>query len=247
MDISAEKLDLEGSGLGVRRVDHAVLDILRMSPGLGVPELIQQLGVTATAVRQRLDRLVDMKLVERRKQSVGRGRPSFNHYLTPMGWREVGATYADLAMAMWQELNLIPDENVKNTFLKSVADRMGKVYSEQIPDGSFKQKLDSLVQLLAERKIPVKLDVDGNLPVLEVQACPYPDLTGMPHDRNLCELEKQVISEALGEVMELSRCRLDGHNCCQFRPKGNSETEKAAAEIRQDKIDEEGSGPVSMS
>jgi predicted ArsR family transcriptional regulator len=94
---------------------------------------------------------------------------------------------------------------------------MGKSISEQIPKGSFKAKLDALVHLLRERKIPASVGDQQALPVLEVHACPYPDLASGDGDRTLCELEAEVFSEALGVAVELSQCRLDGHGCCQFR------------------------------
>ncbi len=219
MDIPIHSNEIEQFGSGIRPVDQKVLELLRREPGLTVPELIDRLQVTATAVRQRLDRLVDMRMIERRKQSVGRGRPTFKHYLSPLGWREVGATYTDLATAMWQEIGQIEDPVIRENFLKSISQRMGKAYGDQIPEGPLRERIESLVQLLSDRKIPATLDESGNLPTLEVHACPYPQLADGEESRSLCELEKRVLTEALGEVMELSRCRLDGHDCCQFRPK----------------------------
>ena len=32
----------------------------------------------------------------------------------------------------------------------------------------------------------------------------------------MCRLEEQMISEALGQPVHLSSCRLDGDACCQF-------------------------------
>ena len=228
-DVWAEVSSAEVPGMqdelggGVRPIDHAVLDLLRRHPGMTVPALISRLSVTATAVRQRLDRLVEMKLVERRKQTVGRGRPSFLHFLTSLGWREVGATYADLALAMWREVKDLPDGEFKERFFKSVSGRLGRVYEEQLPAGPLAQRMESLVGLLMERKIAAKFDHHESLPVLEVQACPYPELADGSNDRRMCELEKEVLTAALGHGMELSQCRLDGHACCQFRPTAESD------------------------
>ncbi len=223
MDISIDASEFESSGSGIRPVDQKVLELLRRDPGMGVPELIEKLRVTATAVRQRLDRLVDMRMIERRKHSVGRGRPTFKHYLTPMGWREVGASHTDLAAAMWQEIGQIPDEKVREAFLKNVSQRMGRIYGDQIPDGPLRERLESLVQLLNDRRILASIEGGDNLPLLEVHSCPYPQLANGEVNRDLCELEKRVLTEALGEAMELSRCRLDGHDCCQFRPVSNEQ------------------------
>lgn len=223
MDIASDHLEQETGSFAIRPIDRAVLEMLRREPGLSIPQLIERFHVTATAVRQRVDRLVEFRLIERRKVSVGRGRPSFQHFLTPLGWREVGATYADLAMAMWQEVSQLPNSLAKEKFLERVSQRMGKAYGDEIPPGPLRERMDALVRLLADRKIPARVEEEGLLPILEVHTCPYPDLNQGGPDRQMCELEKRVITEALGEVVELSRCRLDGHHCCQFRPTGIEE------------------------
>lgn len=216
------KLD-EVSGGVVRPVDHVVLDLLRRDPGLTVPELMDRLAVTATAVRQRLDRLVEMRLVERKKQSLGRGRPSFRHYLTTMGWREVGATYADLALAMWREIQSLPSGEFKTHFLKNVANRMGQTFRESLPTGDLESKMECMVSLLADRKVLASLDLQQSLPVLEMHVCPYPELADGEQDRSMCNFEKEIFGTALGKELQLSKCRLDGHSCCQFRPNDESQ------------------------
>ncbi len=214
----ASNLEEDFTQNGVRPVDQAVLDLLRRERGMTVTEMIDRLDVTATAVRQRLDRLVEMGLVERRKETAGRGRPTFRYLLSPAGWREVGATYADLAMAMWREVHDLPESEIKGVLLQRVTKRMGQAYQDEIPNGTLTERMASMVKVLGERKIPARLDQLGNLPVLEVQACPYPGLVTGEHDRSVCELEQQVLTAAMGQDMELSQCRLDGHHSCQFRP-----------------------------
>ena len=49
-----------------RPVDQLVLDLLRRHEGLTVVDLTEKLEVTATAVRQRLDRLENAGYVEKR-------------------------------------------------------------------------------------------------------------------------------------------------------------------------------------
>ncbi len=210
--------DSSNNSVGIRPVDQVVLDSLRKQPGLTVTDLIDLLEVTATAVRQRLDRLEEMGLIERRKQTASRGRPTFKYFLSHAGWREVGATYADLAMAMWRELSDYPDQNVKRSVLDRVTKRMGKAYHSEITGSTLVERMDAAAKLLLERKIPAKVGIEDGMPVLEVQACPYPGLVSMEHDRAVCELERQVLSEALGQPIELCSCRLDGHQTCQFKP-----------------------------
>ena len=84
--------------------DKAVLDLLRKRESATVSELAEAMGVTATAVRQRLTRLLEQGMIHRQASSEGRGRPSHHYSLTDKGQRETGSNFADLAMA---HLNVI--------------------------------------------------------------------------------------------------------------------------------------------
>jgi predicted ArsR family transcriptional regulator len=211
----------------VRAVDQVLIDSLRQHEGLSVTELMEQLGVTATAVRQRIERLIESGLIVRRKQSVGRGRPTFRYFLTDKGWRQAGVTYADLAQALWRELAQVQDVQLRDHILNRVSRRMGQRLAGELDAGltsgsvdgrSVRDKLAAVVDLLADRKVPAQVIQQKGLPVLEVEACPYPDLVACDGDRAICDLETQMLSEAVGSRLELSSCRLDGHGNCQFRP-----------------------------
>jgi predicted ArsR family transcriptional regulator len=208
----------ENSSLAIRPIDQAVLDLLRRRGSLSIQDLIEQLNVTATAVRQRLDRLEELKLIVKEKQGIGRGRPSFRYSITTLGLRYAGVSYADLALALWQEVSVLPSGPLKDGLLKRVSARMGSIYLEEIQGDTVTDRMSDLVKALGDRKIPATVIQTGKLPVLEVQACPYPDLVQGEHSRHLCEMEQEVLSTAMGQPMELSCCRLDGHSSCQFRP-----------------------------
>lgn len=201
----------------IRPVDHLVLELLRREEGLTVTDLVERLEVTQTAVRARLDRLEEMELVERRKLLAGRGRPVFQYFLSSSGWRQVGVTYADLATAVWTEINELKDDQQRTQIMDGVSRRMGQAYARLLPEGSLSERLTAMAQVLTDRKIPTRIDDSTTLPVLTVQACPFPDLA-LVNQRSACELEQKMLSEAIGEEMELSCCRLDGHSSCQFRP-----------------------------
>jgi predicted ArsR family transcriptional regulator len=202
----------------IRPVDQLVLDLLRREEGLTVNDLTEKLEVTATAVRQRLDRLESAGYLERRKHSSGRGRPTFSYFLTDMGWRQVGVTYTDLAVSLWGEVLSIADPELRSEMIQRVSHRMGRVFRDMLPAGSLDERMRSLASVMASRRIPATFDRTEGLPVLAVHACPYPDLVSFDQNRSLCQLEQQVLSEAIGQPMELSQCKLDGHGCCQFKP-----------------------------
>lgn len=203
----------------IRPIDQAVLDLLRQNQGLTVPELSEQLEVTATAVRQRLERLADVGMVARHKEGIGRGRPQFRYDLTPLGLRYSSASYADLATALWQEIIELPNPQQRSRILRRVAKRMGQDLKDSMPASlDLGDRLSAVASELGRRKVTASVIRSGQLPVLEVHTCPYPELTGDDEGRQLCELEQEMVSEAIGQSVQLDCCRLDGHNHCQFRP-----------------------------
>ena len=197
---------------------------MRGGEALGVGELTEILGVTATAVRQRIERLLEMGLIEREKIVAGRGRPTFCYQLTIQGHRRAGADPADLADALWREILALEDETLRDRLLAAVAARLGRQYAEQVAANgcehsegdSFEGRLQRLSEVMSEHQFPIEVSHAGRLPVLDIGACPYPSLTDVSDDRAMCRLEEQMLSEALGEEVHLSSCRLDGDACCQF-------------------------------
>lgn len=207
----------------IRPIDQAVLDLLRQHPGMNVQDLTDRLEVTATAVRQRLDRLEEVELIERRKESVGRGRPQFRYHLTALGMRYSSVSYADLATALWTEVMDLPNPSLRSRILRRVARRMGESLVGKVSSGSsLSDRLEAVAEQLVKRKVPAVVDPASSGPMLQVLACPFPDLAVDSRDRSVCELEQEMLSEALGQTVELSCCRLDGHDHCQFRPVQNS-------------------------
>lgn len=188
-----------------------------------VQQLIESLEVTATAVRQRLDRLVEADLIQRRKENVGRGRPQFRYVLTQLGMRYASASYSELATALWHEVLELPNPLQRTRILRRVARRMAGDLKAAVPQGgSMEERFEAMASALEQRNVPTVVKQFAGLPVLEVLACPYPELIGGDKSRHLCEMEQEMLSEALGQEMKLDCCQLDGHSQCQFRPHGET-------------------------
>jgi predicted ArsR family transcriptional regulator len=199
--------------------DVAILDVLRTRDALTVVNLVEILGVTATAVRQRLNRLLAQGYVDRQTVRSGRGRPSHRYVLTAAGRRRTGANFADLAIALWQEIRAIQDPEVRRGLIQRISRRLAGAYAEQVSGATLAARMESLVTLFGERQVPFVVAGEGELPVLTALACPYPDLA--EQDRSVCAMERMLFSELLGRSLRLSRCRLDGETCCTFEVGGD--------------------------
>jgi len=200
----------------VESSDTALIDLLRKHGPLSVAQLKNAMQVTATAVRQRLVRLLKRGDIERHAERISRGRPLHRYGLTEKGRRRAGANFADLAAALWQEIRVIKDLEVRRGLLARISRRLATLYAQQVHGSSLEERMDSLAAVFRERQIPFEVEKSRELPMLHARACPYPELA--EQDRTVCSMERMMFSELLGENMRLSSCRLDGHNCCTFEP-----------------------------
>lgn len=199
--------------------DTDVLELLRACGPLGVAELSTEIAVTPTAVRQRLARLLAQGLVQRQPMRNGRGRPKHRYQLTPKGLRCTGSNFADLALALWREVSKLEDYELRRTVLRRVLQSLFDRYAKQIEGRNLIERMRSLADLLAERRVSFSVEISDqarHLPVLTAHVCPYPELA--ESDRTICALERVLLSELLGENMTLAHCRLDGGSSCQFQP-----------------------------
>lgn len=197
--------------------DALVLDLLRRRPQLTVTDLAEATGVTATAVRQRLVRLMAQGLVQRHALRGGRGRPSHTYSLTPLARQTSGTNFADLASILWKELRAIRDPAVRRGLIERLAKSLADQYRERVSGTTAEQRMQEVVELLSERKVPFAMDrakKQGGLPVLMALECPYPELA--EQDRGICAMEKILFAELVDPSLKLTECRLDGHRCCQF-------------------------------
>lgn len=195
--------------------DGQLMDLLRRGGPMTVSQLADATGVTATAVRQRLNRLMGQDMLTRHSERSGRGRPTHRYGLSDRARRMAGTNFADLAKVLWQEIRAVEDPSVRKGLLQRIAIGLAASYQGQVEGDTTAERMASISKLFAIRDIPFSVEQDGKgLPVLQAHDCPYPELA--EGDRGVCELEQMVMSILLEQDIELSQCRLDGATCCQF-------------------------------
>ena len=221
-----------------RASDAAVIELLRVDDRLGIGDLAKRLGVTATAVRQRLDRLMRAGLVGRTTVSGGlsaagepggnrlRGRPSHVYSLTEKGRRTGGNNFRDLALVLWREIRSVREPAVRQGLISRIGAAMAGMYRDDVSGTTPRQRLESTARILQERRIPCGVEPSSDpsnhgLSVLTSYACPYPDLA--EQDRGICAAERVMLQDLVGSAVSLSECRLDGAPCCRFTVGSNDQ------------------------
>lgn len=194
--------------------DGQLIDLLRRQGPLSIAEMACATEVTATAVRQRLSRLMGQGLVERDLARQARGRPSHRYSLSEKARRQLGSNYADLALMLWEEIRSVKDPEVRRGLFERIARALGRLYAGRVQGANLTARMNSLKELFAERNVPLEVETKSKLPVLTVVDCPYPELA--ERDRGICAVEKMLFDELLATPVRLSQCRLEGHTCCQF-------------------------------
>jgi predicted ArsR family transcriptional regulator len=200
--------------------DRALLDLIRRGGPLTVAEMAASLGVTGTAIRNRLARLLGDGLVERRAEHGARGRPRHAYQVSVLAQKRLGQNYADLAVALWEEMmNTVADRKLRRLLFIRVTDRLAEIYRGQVSGPEWEGRLVQLSNLLHDRGVEAEVtsDASGAIPILRQHSCPYYELAEA--DPAICALERKMFEKVLGRSLRLSQCRLDGDRFCDFQAK----------------------------
>jgi predicted ArsR family transcriptional regulator len=216
----------ETSGEGVWTVmsettDRSLLDLIRRHGPLTVSEMAGRFGVTPTAVRNRLTRLVGSGMVERQTEHGGRGRPRHTYQASVEAHKRLGQNYADLAVVLWDEMmRSVDDPRVRRALFSRITERLAEMYRSQVTGDEWEGRMVQLGSILNDRGIEAEVtrgDDGTMMPVLKQHSCPYYELAEV--DRAVCAMERKMFEKVVGRGLRLSQCRLDGHRSCDFEAK----------------------------
>ncbi len=249
----APRLVDQALAAGPRPSDMPLVELLRTSGPRGVGALATELGVTPTAVRQRLERLLQAGLVVRALAPLAeagappagaggaacaaapstprtrrsRGRPAHVFSLSDKGRRTGGENFRDLALVLWHEIRAIADTEVRRGLLGRIGTALAEMVEHEVTGTSPVDRLEGTAELLRRRRVSAEFFA-GDLPVLISHSCPYPDLAEC--DRGICAAERVMIQHLVGAPVQLTECRLDGGTCCRFSLADTAATGSAAAQ-----------------
>jgi predicted ArsR family transcriptional regulator len=200
--------------------DRELLDLIRRRGPLTVVEMADLLGVTGTAIRNRLTRLLATGLVERRAEHAGRGRPRHRYQASALAHKKLGQNYADLALVLWEEMmGSVADKKLRRFLFTRLTDRLAEMYRAQVTGEEWEGRLVQLSHVLHDRGVEAEVARDGAglPPILRQHSCPYYELAEV--DRAICAVERKMLEKVLGRGLRLSQCRLDGDRSCDFQAK----------------------------
>lgn len=199
--------------------DREILEHLHHSEGGDIQSLCELLGVTRTAVRQRISRLENAGIIVSELQSQSRGRPRLRYRVTAEGLHELGENYRDLAVVLWKAIAGFEDPEIRAILIQRVQNSLADRFRQELAaSDSVDERLDQLAEEMKSSGFNIESDHSGGLHILRETSCPFPMLADV--DEAICQIEREVLQQVLGTPVEFrSRCR-DGHGCCEFQVMG---------------------------
>lgn len=196
--------------------DREILQHLHQSAGGDIQTLCDVLGVTRTAVRQRISRLESAGIIASELQGQSRGRPRLIYRVTAGGLHELGENYRELAVVLWEAIAGFDDAEIRAILIGKVRNALAERFRRRLVESeSVDDRLDQLADEMKSSGFNIESDHSGGLRILRETSCPFPMLADV--DETICQVELEVIQQVLGTPVEFrSRCR-DGHSCCEFQ------------------------------
>ncbi len=192
-----------------------IIKLLQRHGPMGIKEMRRALGVSDTAIRQQLQRLIADGLVTSQKaSSKGRGRPGRMYVLTDQARHLFACECETLALALYNELLLDQGPEVVQRLLDRVGQKLAAQYRAQVQGRALQERVRMYARLLDERGIMAEVAEEDDGFVLHEFNCPYHELASAHTE--ICEMEQKMLSDVLGAEVELTHKIVEGHHRCSF-------------------------------
>ena len=198
-----------------------IVRLLLESGSITVADIGRKLGISAAGVRRHLDVLVDGGDAESQPaaawQHVGRGRPAKRYRLTAAGRAKLEHAYDDLASAAMRQLRELGGDQAVKTFARRRIDTIlagvqpAESDDESVVEDAAEQVADALTRA---GYATTATRVGGPLRGIEIcqHHCPVSHVA--EEFPELCEAEKQAISEVLGTHVQRLASIVNGDCAC---------------------------------
>lgn len=186
------------------------------------PDLAAGFGLTDTAVRQHLEALEALGLVERSaSEPVGRGRPPVHWRLTPIATSLFPDRHADLTVELIASIRDALGESGLAKVIGTRAKAQEAGYTQALPDPAATPVADRVTRLAevrsAEGYLAEAVEEDDGAVLLVEHHCPIADAARSC--TGLCQSELELFRKVLGDDVTVERTQhlMAGDQRCAYR------------------------------
>ena len=179
-----------------------------------IADLVRSLGLTTTAVRQQVNRLLAKGWLVRSQRHGGLGRPADVFAVSDRVKRLFGESRDEFSKLLLEEIMQVEGPAARRKILQGVGRRMVEERRRFVGEGKPVERLRRLADLLNREGVLAETRGPRADLHLAVFTCPYQGLAG--EHREICEMERRTFSELVGRTVRRHQCVLDGHEHCEF-------------------------------
>lgn len=194
-----------------------ILDLLRRRSQATVREIGDELGLTATGIRQHLTVLERDGLVASREARGHVGRPALVYRLTQQGDGLYPKKYDELANALIEEARTILGPQALAQLMKSVANRFAAPHAARLTGQPLAERVEAAERVLEARGNVVTRTDDGGEYSLCKHTCEYWNIA--TKNSIICALDVEFVRGLVGADARLTTSLLRGDDCCTFHVK----------------------------
>jgi predicted ArsR family transcriptional regulator len=194
-----------------------ILDLLRRRGQATVREIGDELGLTATGIRQHLTVLERDGLVASREARGHVGRPALVYRLTQQGDGLYPKKYDELANALIEEARTILGPQALAQLMKSVANRFAAPHAARLTGQPLAERVEAAERVLEARGNVVTRTDDGGEYSLCKHTCEYWNIA--TKNSIICALDVEFVRGLVGADARLTTSLLRGDDCCTFHVK----------------------------
>ena len=181
-----------------------------------VSALIDQTGVTRTAVTEQLNELVAAGFVERNiERLTGRGRPRHLYTATTAALVLLFANNQHLIMpAIWQAMREVAGEETTKAVLKRVSRILAAHYRQKLTAKKPEERLRQLARVMEEEGSLVEIDGASGHIIMHKRSCPF--ISMYEGGELICHVDEDFLADVVGAPVTRIACRHEGAACCSF-------------------------------
>ena len=189
--------------------------LLKENSGLTADELVVQVGITKTAIKEHLNILLSLGFIQFDDEKGAVGRPRRKYFISETGRETFPRQYSWLSTQMLELLSDSMDKKFISQFMTNLADRV----CEGLEGFDFvneKQSMEKLIALMNELGYQARIasPLKNNKATLEAFNCVYHKVA-QAHP-GLCQFDIRLIQNATHMNVKLESCIARGGSSCRF-------------------------------
>jgi DeoR family suf operon transcriptional repressor len=204
----------------IKSRQHQILEhLLENRNGLTVDELVKVLNISRTGVQQHFVALERDGYIKKSTLNKTAGRPVTIYVLTDQGNNYFPKQYAWFSELILSDLQQEIGAESFKAFMQKLGDKLAKQLQGKFEEKNFNERLDELVLIMTNLGFQVKIGMETNTEMPNIQACNciYHDLARKHHE--ICEFDLALMSSLLKKEVEQLSCMAKGDGNCNFRIK----------------------------